>query len=49
MARELTDLKNELRKLSDDGVTIEVAQDEAAILDLTNVYDELEESEVGNG
>jgi hypothetical protein len=50
LARPLETLKADLRKLTEEGTAVSFSQEEARILDLKNVYDELdEESEVEHG
>lgn len=49
MSNKLETLKEELRTLSEAGASIEISKADADLLDVTNVYDELEESEVTNG
>lgn len=48
--RSIEALKAELQKLTEEGTSISITQEEAEILDLKNAYDQLnEESEVNHG
>lgn len=49
MIRPIETIKEELRNLAEEGSTVELTKQEAQILEISNVYDELPESEVQHG
>lgn len=47
--RNLDVLQQELQKLSEEGIAIQITTEESEVLDIKNAYDELPESEVEHG